>query len=408
MPTVNVSMRRTWAEVSLDAIAHNYGVIQKTVGEDVRVMAVVKADAYGHGAVAVARLLQELKADYLGVASLDEALELRRAGITRPILILGFTPVAMVPALIENELAQAVFDPDMARAMSAAAEGCKNPLAVHLKVDTGMSRLGIVWRDEEETLQELISLCRLPHLYFEGLFTHMASSEIADDPENEEQIASFARLRGALEAAGVTFPICHCANSGAVIQYAKARFDMVRTGLLLYGLLPVAGMDCPFALKPAMRLCSVVSQVKGIAEGATVSYGRVFRAPGPMRVIVVAAGYADGYPRVLSGRACVLVNGCRAPILGHICMDMLVADVTGLPDVRAGDTVVLFGEERGSILPVDELAALAGTISYEMICSVGKRVPRIYLRGGLEVGRTNYLLGDEEYVSRWPAATPGS
>jgi alanine racemase len=394
-----LALRRTWAEVSLDAAVRNHGAIRAQIGGDCRLMAMVKADAYGHGAVALARLLQELGTDFLGVASLDEALELRRAGIRTPVLILGFTPADMAPVLIEHNLAQTIFDEDMARAMSRASAGCARALSVHLKVDTGMSRLGLVWRGVE-TLPALTALCRLPHLYFEGLFTHLPLSEAADDPETEAQIAALALMRDALAAEGIRIPICHCANSGAVIQYSKARFDMVRAGLLLYGLTPEIHLADRMDLVPAMRLCSVVSQVKTIDKGVAVSYGRTFRAPAAMRVAVVAAGYADGYPRALSGRACVLIAGRRAPILGHVCMDMMTVDVSDIPDVHAGDPVVLFGPE----LPVSELAALAGTISYELICSVGKRVPRVYLRGGLEVGRTNYLLGDEEYVTRWPAA----
>lgn len=393
------SLLRTWAHVSLDAIAHNVSEIRRAIGGDCQVMAVVKADAYGHGAVAVSRLLQELHVDYLDVASLDEAMELRRAGIKTPILILGFTPAAFAPVLIENDLTQTLYDGDMAQAMSEAAAGCKRPLKVHLKIDTGMSRLGIIWRGEQ-TLDELLALCRLPHLSFEGLFTHLASSEVPNDSCNERQLALFTQARQVLHDAGVSFSICHCANSGAVIQYKKARFDMVRAGLLLYGLMP--GADMQMDLRPAMCLQSVVSQVKEIAKGDTVSYGRTFAAAKPMRVAVVAAGYADGYPRALSSKASVMIGGHRAPILGLICMDMLMADVTDLPHVRAGDPVVLFGCDGEDCLPVSDLAALCGTISYELVCSVGKRVPRVYFRGGAEIGSTNYLLGDEEYVTLWP------
>jgi alanine racemase len=384
-------LRRTWAEISLDAVARNYGAVRARIGDGCRLLATVKADAYGHGAVALARLLRELGADFFGVASLDEALELRRAGIETPILILGFTPADLAPVLIEHDLAQTVFDGETARALARASAGCARPLSVHLKVDTGMSRLGLVWRGPE-TLPALTALCRLPHLRFEGLFTHLPVSEAANDPETGAQIAALSLIRDALAAEGVRIPICHCANSGAVIQYPKARFDMVRAGLLLYGLTPEAGLAGRMDLTPAMRLCSVVSQVKTIDRGAAVSYGRTFRAPAAMRVAVVAAGYADGYPRALSGRAHVWIAGRRAPVLGHVCMDMMIVDVSDVPGVRTGDPVVLFGPE----LSVDELAALSGTISYELICSVGRRVPRVYLRAGAEVDRVNYLLGGEE------------
>jgi alanine racemase len=303
--------------------------------------------------------------------------------------------------LIENNLTQTVYDADMARAMSARSAGSKRPLNVHIKVDTGMSRLGFVWRGEE-TLRQLVSLCKLPNLHFEGLFTHLASSEDASDPDNEKQIAAFMMVRDFLRSEGHHFDICHCANSGAVIQYPQAQFDMVRTGLLLYGIAPSKNLKSQMDLIPAMRLCSVVSQVKTIEKGDAISYGRTFRAPSPMHIAVVAAGYADGYPRALSGRADVLVNGCRVPIVGTVCMDMLMVDVTNVPRVRDGATVTLFGSDGSCILPVDELADTIGSISYELICSVGKRVLRVYLQNGMEVGCTNYLLGDEEYVSHWP------
>ena len=389
------ALQRTWAEVSLDALARNLDEIRRLIG-GARLMAVVKADAYGHGAVPVSRLLREYRAEYLAVASADEAMELRRAGIRTPILILGFTPPALTPMLIENNLTQTIFDRKTAEAMSCAAAGCARPLRVHLKVDTGMSRLGLVWRGEQ-TLCEMVDMCRLPHLEYEGLFTHLVQSERPDDAFTSQQLSDFDGIRDSLAAANIKFSICHCANSGAMIQYGKSHCDMVRAGLLLYGLTP--GQDLPFDGQAAMTLYSVVSQVKEIGAGVSVSYGRTFTAHRPMRVAVVAAGYADGYVRALSGKASVLIAGRRAPILGAVCMDMLIADVTGIPEVCAGDPVVLFGPGQGSAIPAEELAGLAGTISYEIVCSVGKRVPRVYLRDGQEVGRTNHLLGDEEYVT---------
>jgi len=394
----NSELNRTWAEVSLDALAHNLLEVRRLIRPS-RLMAVVKADAYGHGAVAVARLFREYRVDYLAVASVDEAMELRRAGIPTPILIQGFTPPELTPLLIEHNLTQVIFDSDMAGHMSYAAAGCSRPLRVHLKVDTGMSRLGLVWRGEE-TLTELLRLCRLPHLEYEGLSTHFATSETVGDTFTQKQLADFTFVRDALGRAGIQFPICHCANSGAVIQYKGSHCDMTRAGLILYGLIP--GTDLPFDGQPAMTLYSVISQVKDIEAGATISYGRTFTAKGPMRIAVVAIGYADGYSRALSNKAHVLVGGYRAPIVGVVCMDMLVVDVTGIPEAHAGDRVILFGSGQGDAISAAELAGLAGTIPYEIVCAVGRRVPRVYLRGGREVGRTNYLLGDEEYVTRWP------
>ncbi len=368
---MNTKLHRTWAEVSLSALEQNVAIARERIGEACRLMAVVKADAYGHGAVPVARHFSELGADAFGVASLDEAMTLREAGIHRPILILGYTPPDCAPVLMEHKLTQTVYDAGMARAFSRAAQGSSQRLKIHVKADTGMSRLGLVW-DAARTAEEIREIYRLPGLEPEGLFTHLACSECVDDPFTNEQLARFERLRAGLAAEGVEFPICHCANSGAVINYQGAHLDMVRAGLLLYGIAPG---PCERPLRPAMRLCSVVSQVKEVSAGATVSYNRTFTAPASMRLAVIAAGYADGYPRILSNRARVRIGQAFAPIVGNICMDMFVVDVTHLPEVQAGDTVTLFGVPE---LPAGELAELAGTISYEILCSVGKRVPREY------------------------------
>ncbi|MCL2747376.1 MAG: alanine racemase [Oscillospiraceae bacterium] len=375
---------RAWAEISLGALAHNLREIRRLTAPS-RLMAMVKADAYGHGAVAVSQQLCKLEVDYFGVASIDEAMELRTAGIETPILIMGMTPPHLAPLLVENALSQTVYDSGSAQAMSRAAAGGARPLRVHLKVDTGMSRLGVVWRGEE-TLSELLSLCRLPHLLYEGLFTHLSASEDPNDPLNMKQLSDFASIRKGLAAEGINIPIYHCANSGAVIQFNVAYLDMVRAGLLLYGLTPGEGL--PFDGRPVMTFKSRIAQVKEIPAGASVSYGHTYTAHEPRRVAVVSAGYADGYHRRLSNKAHVLIAGRRAPVLGTVCMDMMVVDVTGIPQAQAGDPVVLFGPDRDGAtgatgatdaIPVDELASLAGTISYELICAVSKRVPRVYI-----------------------------
>ncbi len=379
-----------WAEVSLSAIAQNYENIRARVG--VPVLAAVKSDAYGHGAVTVARLLSDLGVRYLGVANIGEALELRAAGIAAPILILGYTPPSLFSTLRDYDLTQTLFSEELAQGYVHAAERDGQALKVHLKVDTGMSRLGFRWRGEE-TLARLAEVARTPGLEVEGLFTHLPASETPDDPLTLSQIETFdAICRGLVDRIGRKIELCHCANSGAVIHYPKASMDMVRTGLLLYGLNPDWKSESPFPLAPAMRLCATVSQVKTVAPGDTVSYGRTYTAPSPRTVAVVAIGYADGYPRILSNQASVLLRDRRAPIVGRVCMDMLMADVTDIPGVSAGDEVTLFGTTpEGLSLTADELADRAQTISYELLCGVGRRVPRVYLEEGRQVGLVNHL-----------------
>ncbi len=384
---------RTWAEVSLSAIEENYQNLRALLPPRGRMLAAVKADAYGHGAVTVSGLLAELQVDYLGVAGLDEGMELRRAGIATPILILGYTPPELFATLAENHLTQTLFDAEMACAFSACAKGSGLTLKAHLKIDTGMGRLGQIWQGEE-TLHALRPVFSLPGLQIEGVFTHLPCSERPDDPETHRQVENFAEITKSLSALSDGELIFHCANSGAVVHYPQAHLNMARAGLLLYGHTPEPGMRMPFLPRPAMRLCSVVSQVKEIPSGASVSYGRTFVASQPMRIAVVSIGYADGYPRILSNRASVLIHGKRAPILGQVCMDMLMIDVSHLDAVRPGDEVTLFGvlpDAPLNAIPVEELAGLSGTISYELLSSVGRRVPRVYFRNGRQTHIVSHL-----------------
>ena len=367
-------LKRTWAEIDLDALAHNYHQARKKTGPGVRYLGVVKADAYGHGAVQIARKLEELGADYLAVSSLDEARELRGKGIAMPILILGHTPPAMVPALIRYGLPP-----------PGSAHRCGAPLKLHIKVDTGMSRLGFLVRGEhfETGVAAIAASCALPGLEAEGIFTHFSSSDM-DDPESvaytKEQFAVFTAVLDALEARGCRFAIRHCANSGALARYPETYLDMVRPGIALYGV----GDDAEaLGLRPVMALKSSVSTIKVFDDGTSVSYGRTFRTEGRTRVGVLPIGYADGFFRGLSGRMRVVTEQGKAPLLGRICMDMCMVDLTALPDVHVGDTVEIFGQRQR----VDDLAAILGTIPYELTCAVSKRVPRVYLSGGQEIAR---------------------
>lgn len=374
---MNDLQKRTWAEISLSHIRHNYEAIRAALPEGCRFLGVVKADAYGHGALQVSRLLQEAGADYLAVSCLDEALELRRGGISMPILILDHTPPEYTGLLIEENLTQTVSALAKAKEYSAAAVALGKTLRVHIKLDTGMSRLGFLCAGNyfDIGVDNVIASCKLPNLEPEGIYTHFAVSD-EDGAENEaytwEQFRLFTRVIEAVaERGGIRFPIRHCANSGAVIHYPEMALDMVRPGLLLYGYGDDTGS---LDLLPCMRLVTTVSTIKHYEAGTSVSYGRRFVTERHTRMGVLAIGYADGLPRVLSNRCSFAVAGGFAPQRGSICMDMCMLDLTELPQVAVGDEVEIFGEHND----IENLAKEAGTISYELLCAVSKRVPRVY------------------------------
>ena len=383
-------LRRTWAEIDLDALAHNYEQARKRIGPNVKYLGVVKADAYGHGALQVAKKLEKLGADYLAVSSLDEARELRRGGVGAPILILGHTPPEMVPQLIEYGITQAVSARAKAEEYSAAAAESGGTLKVHIKVDTGMSRLGFLVRDGhfDGGVEAIAASCELPNLEAEGIFTHFAASDADDAPSEDytrRQFAVFQKVIAALAARGRTFAIRHCANSGALARYPEMYLDMVRPGIALYGV----GDDAErLGLRPVMRLKSSVSTIKIFDPDTDISYGRTFHTTEKTRVGVLPIGYADGFFRGLSNRVSVITAQGPAPVRGRICMDMCMVDLSGLPDVHVGDTVEIFGEGQR----VDRLAAMLDTIPYELTCAVSKRVPRLYLENGEVVERSLRLL----------------
>ena len=380
-------LHRTWVEIDLDRIEHNYRRLADRVG-DGRVMCVIKANAYGHGAVETARLLEGAGCGWFAVSNIEEAQQLRRGGITARLLILGATPAEYAAALAEGEITQALYDPEYAKELSAAAVAAGVTLRVHLKLDTGMRRLGF---DAETQLDEAAAACRLPGLDAEGIFTHFATADGDGDPDGAFTRLQFDRFVGAvkaLEAKGVTFKLRHCSNSAAAVTRPDFRLDLVREGIVLYGLAPSAAVGAEGFL-PAMSMKARVSMVKQVAAGEGISYGLTYRTERPMTVATLPVGYADGYLRAY-GKGCVLLKGKRAPILGRVCMDQMMVDVTGL-DVRAGDTATLFGEDGGVLLPVEALSKLADTINYETVCAIGRRVPRVYLRSGQAVGVSGLL-----------------
>ncbi len=385
------TLRRTWAEIDLDALEHNYHALRKQMGPKSRFLGVVKADAYGHGAIEASRTLAELGAEYLAISNIDEARELRHHGITLPILQLGLTPADQTAEVIANNVTQAVWNEKVAEAFSAEAVRAGGRMKAHIKLDTGMSRLGFQC-DEDHFAASVDAICRacaLPGLDVEGVFTHFAVSD--EDAEEHRaytmlQHDRFTAMIAALAERGVHFQICHCANSGATVSYPQFAHDMFRPGIIMYGIGDQADV---LGLKPLMTLKTTVGTIKEYAPGTTISYGRTFRADRPSRVGVLPIGYADGFHRALSNKWRVWTPGGCAPIVGRICMDMCMVNLTDLPEVQEGDEVEVYGPHNS----VTEAAHLAGTISYELTCAVSKRVPRIYYRHGQEIGR-ELLLRD--------------
>jgi alanine racemase len=377
-----------WAEIDLAALGHNCLEVKKCLEPQTRFMAVVKADGYAHGAVQVARTALDHGADRLGVARLHEAIALRKAGLSVPILIFGHTSPDSVQALAEHGLTQTVYDTDYARALSRAAGALGVSLDVHLKIDTGMGRLGLVAVPEPgsgadfrpQVVEEAKAAASLEHLFFEGVFTHFAQADSRDKSHALGQLACFRHVLDALQAEGLEFPVRHAANSGAVIDLPQAHLDMVRPGLMLYGLYPSPEVDMSRVnLKPVLSLKSRIAQCKNVASGFKISYGSTFATQSATTIATIPVGYADGFARVLSSRGEMLVRGRRAPIAGRVCMDQTMLDVGHIDGVRSGDEVVIYGQQGQESLPVDEVADLCWTISYETVATVMARVPRIYL-----------------------------
>lgn len=369
--------KRTWAEISLENIRHNYEAIRRSLPASCRFLGVVKADAYGHGALFVARLLQDEGAEYLAVSCLDEALELRDGGISMPILILGHTPCEYTRLLVENDITQTVTCLAKALEYSEAAVKLGRELKIHLKLDTGMSRLGYLCSGSyfDEGVENIIRSCRLPGLVSEGIYTHFAVSDELDAESvayTKEQFQLFMSVIEAVkERGGIEFPLRHCANSGAVVNHPEMALDMVRPGLLLYGYGDTSGR---LGLRPCMRLVTTVSTIKFYEPGTAVSYGRRYVTDKRTRMGVLSIGYADGLPRIISNKCAFAARGGFAPQRGSICMDMCMVDLSELPEVDVGSEVELFGP----VSSIHKLSEAAGTIPYELLCSVSKRVPRVY------------------------------
>ena len=377
----DMSRMRTWAEIDLGALEHNYRTLRAMAPRDCKFLGLVKANAYGHGAVRVAKKLQELGADMLAVACLAEAMELRQGGINLPILCLGQTPVELAPQLLEYNVTQTVEDLETGKRLSEAAVAAGRALKIHVKLDTGMSRLGFLWRkgeDNGQLLEDIAALCTLPGLEAEGMFTHFADADGSEE-YTMDQLTRFLDAKEALEKRGVTFGIYHCGASAAMLNYPCTHMNMIRPGIALYGYYPdpaMEGLDGS-GLEPVMTVKSRVCAIRRVPAGTSVSYGRTAVLERDSRLAVVPTGYGDGYPRALSNRMVMRIRGKDCPIVGRVCMDMCMVDVTDLPEAAVEDTAVVYGPEL-----TERAASLTGTIVYEVLCDVAPRVPRIYLESG--------------------------
>ncbi len=390
------TLKRTWAEISLDNLEHNYHALRAHIPQGCKFLGVIKADAYGHGAVPVSGTLSELGCEYLAVSNLEEAVQLRRGGIRTPVLILGYTPPEYADTMVFMDLTQEIHSMDYARALEERLRGTNYILNVHLKLDTGMGRIGFLAYGGHSELAQLQAFSQLTHLRAEGVFTHFsaADSRLADDEAyTETQYARFQAALAELEGYGIQPALRHCANSAVTILHPEYSLDMVRGGIALYGCAP--DRDCAglLDLRPVMTLRTTIAQLRDVAAGTPISYGRTFTAPHDLRMAVLPVGYADGLSRSLSGRARFRLHGTDVPVIGRICMDMCMVDITDVPQAKVGDELTLFGyDEDGQCVPVERLAEASGTISYEILCTLSKRIARLYYSGGRQSEILQYIV----------------
>ncbi len=377
----------TYLHINLDAIVQNFDAVCAKTG--VPIMAIIKADAYGHGAVQVARLLQD-RCAFFGVSGVAEAIELRQAGLENPILILGHTPTAAYPQMVGLDVRPAIFSREDAQLLSNEAQRQHKTAHFHFAVDTGMSRLG--FQATRESAKICAEIAALPNLHAEGLFSHFATADCADLSKSIEQRRKFDEFDGWLRELGVEIPIRHLNNSAGIMNF-NAQYDMVRSGIVTYGLYPSDEVRPELlTLKPALSWYSRISHVKTLPAGREISYGGTYVTAKETRIATVPVGYADGYWRSLSGKFYVLIHGKRAPILGRICMDQMMVDVSDIPETRVGDQVTLVGTDGAETISVERIAAEAGSFNYEFICGISRRVPRFYFQSGKLVREVHYLL----------------
>ena len=379
--------RATWAEIDLDAIADNVRAVKTLVGENTHLLAIVKANAYGHGAIPVANTVVKAGATWLGVNFCDEGVQLRQAGISARILLMGFTPLWQATTVVANRLTPTVNTIEVAEALNAAANPA-DPLPVHIKIDTGMSRFGLL-------PDEVVPFCRrlsdMKGLCLEGLFTHFASADYVDKTPTRGQFKVYEETRARLRQAGIIFPICHTAATGATLDMPETHLSLVRCGIAIYGLQPSDEVSKPVVLRPALSLKARIVRLRTVPPGTAVGYGGTFVTTRDTRIALVPVGYADGIKRCYSNRGSVLIRGQRAQVLGRVSMDQITVDVTDIPSVVEGDEAVLIGRQGNDEITCDQMAEVMGTINYEVLVGLAHRLPRVYYRGGQEAGYTTLV-----------------
>ena len=382
---------RVYAKIDLDAAAYNMEQMKNRIGSGARLIAVVKTDAYGHGAVPLAEVFEKL--DYVwgyAVASLDEGMILRKHGIKKPILVLGCVFPDQYDEMVRSEIRAAVYTEEMARGMAEAAKRAGKNAYIHIKIDTGMGRIG--FPVSEESAEIIGRISRLENIQIEGMFTHFAKADETDKTYTYGQHKKFMWMKEQMEKRGVEIPYYDCDNSAGIIDFPDMKHDLARAGISTYGMYPSEEVNQDAVdLKPVLSLVSHVIFVKTVEPGTSISYGGTFVAPNQMRVATIPVGYGDGYPRSLSNKGSVLIHGKRARILGRVCMDQFMVDVTDIPDVKFMDQAVLIGEDQNDRITVEELAELSGRFNYEFVCCLGKRIPRVYTSGGRIVKQTDYF-----------------
>lgn len=373
-------MHRAWAEVNLDNVAHNTGEVRRLVGRDKKILAVVKAEGYGHGSVEVSRAMLESGADALGIATCDEGIKLRESGIIADILVMAHSPEERFREVIDAGLVQTVSNPHMARALSDAAVSLGKIAEIHVKIDSGMRRIG--FKPTMETVDDIIGISRLPSVKLSGVFSHLAMSESADKAFSYAQNEKFMFVVNALREKGFTDFITHLCNSGGILGYPDLHCDMVRPGIILYGVYPSAETEKHLDLKPVMSIKARISHISMAETGESVGYDRTFFAKRPTKVGTIIIGYADGYPSVLSNKSRVIAGETYAPVIGQICMDQMMIDLTDAENVKEGDEVILLGKKGGLEIPAEELAKLSGSKIREVLCisNIRQRIPRVYTR----------------------------
>lgn len=381
--------RPCFAEINLDNFRHNFREV-KRLAQGKKTIGVIKADGYGHGAIELARILEEENADYFAVAVITEALELRRNGFKTPILVLGFTPPNFAKEIVENDITQAVFSYESAEAISNEAVRQNKVAKLHIKVDTGMGRVGYLI--EDNAISEIKRISKLKNIHIEGIFSHFSAADEVDKNFAYLQLERFNQMIKNLSDEGIEFEIRHLSNSAAIIDLPEAYFDAVRPGIMLYGYYPSDEVKKErLTLKPVMTLKANIAHVKEVPVNTPISYGRKFYTQKVSKIATLPLGYADGYTRLLFGKVKVIVNGTLCPVVGRICMDQCMIDITECGDVKVGDEVILIGESSGVSNNADEIAKLLGTINYEVLCMISKRVPRIYIEDKKIIKVKNYV-----------------